>query len=204
MSGQMKHVAFDAKDARVVRPANTRRILRDHVQHWLDIRRRAGDYAQDFTRGSLLLQRLFEFVEQPNVLDGDHRLVGEGLEELDLRRGEGAHLDATCAQSTNKFSLADEGARPKRCGSCRRALTWNLILRADVGNVERAVLEHPVKLWFINTYLDAAQLVWNQNGPAAIIVSLRGVAASRPRSHKPARRSRRWRRGPAARPWASG
>ena len=30
-----------------------------------------------------------EFLEQPHVLDGDHRLIGEGFEELDLRRGEG-------------------------------------------------------------------------------------------------------------------
>ena len=31
-----------------------------------------------------------------------------------------------------------------------------IILRADVGNVERAVLAHPAKLWLINTDLDAA------------------------------------------------
>ena len=30
-----------------------------------------------------------EFLEQPHVLDGDHGLVGEGFEQLDLRRGEG-------------------------------------------------------------------------------------------------------------------
>ena len=41
---------------------------------------------------------LLEFLEQPHVLDGDHRLVGEGFEELDLRRGEGAHLGATGVQ----------------------------------------------------------------------------------------------------------
>ena len=42
--------------------------------------------------------RFLEFLEQPHVLDGDHRLVGEGFEQLDLRRSEGAHLDATGAQ----------------------------------------------------------------------------------------------------------
>ena len=53
---------------------------------------------KDFTRGSLLLQRFLEFLEQPHVLDGDDGLIGEGFEQLDLRRGEGAHLDATCVQ----------------------------------------------------------------------------------------------------------
>ena len=40
----------------------------------------------------------FPVLEQPHVLDGDHRLVGEGFKQLDLRRGEGAHLGATCVQ----------------------------------------------------------------------------------------------------------
>ena len=39
-----------------------------------------------------------EFVEQPHVLNSDHRLIGEGFEQLDLRRGEGAHLGATRGQ----------------------------------------------------------------------------------------------------------
>ena len=43
-------------------------------------------------------KRFFEFLKQPHVLDGDHRLIGEGFQKFDLRRGEGAHLDATCAQ----------------------------------------------------------------------------------------------------------
>ena len=79
-------------------PAHLRGIFRDRIQHRLDIRRRAGDHAQDFTRGGLLLQRLLEFLKQPHVLDRDHRLVGERFEELDLRRGKGAHLGAACRQ----------------------------------------------------------------------------------------------------------
>src|SRR5687767_15867305 len=33
---------------------------------------------------------------------------------------------------------------------------WEIVLRAGVGNVERAVLAHPAMLWLINTDLDAA------------------------------------------------
>ena len=50
-----------------------------------------------------------ELLEQPHVLDGDHRLVGEGFKQLDLRRGEGAHLGATCAQYANQFPLLTKG-----------------------------------------------------------------------------------------------
>ena len=48
-------------------------------------------------------------LEQPHVLDGDHSLVGEGFEQLDLRRGERADLDATCVQHTNEFPLLTKG-----------------------------------------------------------------------------------------------
>ena len=85
-------VSVDVIDDRILRFCNFCCIFGDGVQHWLNIRRRAGDDAQDFTRRRLLLQRFFEFLEQPHVLDCDHRLVREGFEELDLRRGEGAHL----------------------------------------------------------------------------------------------------------------
>ena len=75
-----------------------RRTLGDRIKNRLNIRRRAGNDAQDFARRRLLLQRLFEFVEQPHILDRDDGLVGESFKQLDLRRGEGAHFDATCDQ----------------------------------------------------------------------------------------------------------
>ena len=49
---------------------------------------------------------------------------------------------------------------------------WEIVLRADVGNVERAMLAHPAKLWLINTDLDAAEWVWDQNEPAQPCVPL--------------------------------
>src|SRR5262245_42089167 len=75
------------------------------LQHWLQIRRRPRNNAQDSTRGRLLLQSLFEFIEQPHVLDCDHGLVGKGFKQLDLRRGEGMNLGSTCVQRSNEFSL---------------------------------------------------------------------------------------------------
>ena len=42
---------------RVSRAAQPRRVLRDRVEHRLDVRRRAGDHPQDLARRRLLLQR---------------------------------------------------------------------------------------------------------------------------------------------------
>ena len=75
-----------------------------------------ADYLADFAEGFELAYRacqfvgsLIQFFEQADVLDGDHRLVGEGFEELDLRRGEGAHLGATRVQCSNEFPLLTKG-----------------------------------------------------------------------------------------------
>ena len=66
-------IAIDTIDRSISALAQPRGILGDGIQHWLNIRRRAGDHAQYFTRRCLLLQALrVEFLEQPHVLDGDH------------------------------------------------------------------------------------------------------------------------------------
>jgi hypothetical protein len=65
-------------------------------KHRLEIARRAADDLEHLRRRRLLLQRLGEFqralllgLEQAHVLDRDHRLVGEGLSQLDLLVSEG-------------------------------------------------------------------------------------------------------------------
>src|SRR5262249_16087901 len=64
----LKAVTNDPHDHSISCIAQLGRVLRDRVQHWLDVCRRASDHAQDFTGRSLLLQRLLEFVEKPHVL----------------------------------------------------------------------------------------------------------------------------------------
>ena len=139
------------------------RMGNDSRQHGFEIERRA-DRLTDFAEGFELAYRACQFVgsfiqffKQPHILDGDNRLVSEGFEELDLRRGEGARLVATCAQHSNEFPLLTKrngqvGAKP-----ADDAQHWKIVLRAKVGNVERAMLTHPAKLWRINTDLDAAR-----------------------------------------------
>ena len=51
-------------------------------------------------------------------------------------------------------------------------IDWEIVLRADVGNVERAMLAHPAKLWLINTDLDAANGYGTKMSPRNHSVSL--------------------------------
>ena len=80
----------------VIDPTNPGGALDDGVEDRLHVRRRAADDAEHLGRRRLMLQRLAqfrvalaEFLEQPHVLDGDHRLVGEGFEKRDLLFGKG-------------------------------------------------------------------------------------------------------------------
>ena len=120
-------IIFDATNGDIGRPTNARGVFCNDIQYRLNIRRRAGDDTQNFARRSLLLQglgeiavALLQFFEQPHVLDGDHRLVGEGFKQLDLRRGEGAHFGATRVQHSNEFSLLTKGNDQEGAQSRRR------------------------------------------------------------------------------------
>src|SRR5262249_39979642 len=54
----LKDITIDAINQSIARIAQPGGSRRDRVKHWLNIRRRAGNDSQDFTRGSLLFQRL--------------------------------------------------------------------------------------------------------------------------------------------------
>ena len=79
MSRQEENGAVEPEDQRVASVAQPRGIFCDYVQHRLDVGRRTRDNAQDFTCRRLLFQRFLEFLEQPDVLNSDHGLIGEGL-----------------------------------------------------------------------------------------------------------------------------
>src|SRR5262245_29291901 len=116
-------------------------------------RRRTGNHAQYFTRRGLLLQRLLEFFEKPHILDGDHGLISESLDQLDLRRCEGTRLGSTCGQRSNKFSLLSKGNGQKRACVARGTQYWEFRLRPSVGKVECALFAHPANPGLINIEL---------------------------------------------------
>ena len=55
---QPKIIAVSTPNRRITRITQTRGIFSHHIQHRLNIRRRASDDAQDFTRRRLLLQAI--------------------------------------------------------------------------------------------------------------------------------------------------
>ncbi len=118
-------IAVNPTDHRHRRVAEPRSVLRDHIQHRLNIRRRAGNHAQDFTRRRLLLQRFLEFLEQPHILNGDNGLVSEGFEQLDLRLGERTHLRAAKRQLHRTRSPCSRSGVPSivRCASVPERLS---------------------------------------------------------------------------------
>ena len=90
-------ISFPSRSRRhhIIDPTNPRGALDDGVEDRLHVRRRAADDAEHLGRCRLMLQglaqfcvALLEFFEQPHVLDGDHRLIGEGFEQRDLFIGE--------------------------------------------------------------------------------------------------------------------
>ncbi len=75
----------------IIDPTNPRGALDDGVEDRLHVRRRAADNAEHLRRCGLMLQSLsqlritlLQFFEQPHVLNGDDRLVGEGFKQCDL------------------------------------------------------------------------------------------------------------------------
>ena len=82
---QVNPLAIEREYQAVSGVTKARRSLGDGVEHRLHVRRRAADHLQDLAGRRLPLERLLGLVEQAHVLDRDHRLVGEGLEQRDLR-----------------------------------------------------------------------------------------------------------------------
>ena len=95
MSPQNHRVPFVESQHHVIDPTNPRGALDDGVEDRLHVRGRAADDAEHLGRCRLMLQRLaqfrvalLEFLEQPDVLNGDDGLIGKGFKKLDLFVGE--------------------------------------------------------------------------------------------------------------------
>jgi len=68
--------------------AQPHRTFKQCVEHRNQITGRGIDDLQYLGRRGLLLKRLAQLGQEPRILDGDDRLVGEGAHQLDLPLGE--------------------------------------------------------------------------------------------------------------------
>jgi hypothetical protein len=121
---QAKRVPFEPVHAAVEAVAQTQRASNDRVEHWLHVGWRAGDDPQDLPGRCLLLERLGqlaiprpELLEQARVLDRDHRLGGEGLDQRDLALRERSGLGPIEGQRPDRFAFPEQrdaqaGANP--------------------------------------------------------------------------------------------
>src|SRR5207244_8787454 len=90
----MNELAVEPQNGRRIAIAESPGVSRDRIEDGLDVSLRSTDDAQDLACRRLLFQRLSQIViprlqllEQADVLDGDHGLVGERLEKGDLLVG---------------------------------------------------------------------------------------------------------------------
>src|SRR5262249_21523054 len=114
-SGGTAAFAIVAENHAVLGTANADGILQQRPKDALEVERCPADGLEHLGRGSLLPQRFAQLlrarlhlVEQPHILDRDHRLVGEGLDQLDLLVGKRPHGFAYYVEHTNRIPLAQE------------------------------------------------------------------------------------------------
>jgi hypothetical protein len=74
----------------------------------LEIETRAANDLEHLGGGCLLLQRFAQLVEQPRILDGDHGLIGKGLEQSDLSLREELRLAAAECDRANRDTLSHQ------------------------------------------------------------------------------------------------
>src|SRR6185369_1060131 len=75
-------VAIHPMDDNIIRSAKPGGVLGYRIEHRLDVSRGAADHPQYLGGYRLLFERLFRFVEQPDIFDGDNCLVREGPEKF--------------------------------------------------------------------------------------------------------------------------
>src|SRR4051812_6894598 len=87
-----------------------------------------------------------KILEQARVLDGDHGLVGEGLQEGNLLVGEGPELQATHQDRADRDAVSDQGRgedgpnpEPFMEGACDRE--FSVTLYGGVFKVDRSPVD---------------------------------------------------------------
>src|SRR5262249_4456688 len=100
---------------RVVGAAKAASRFNERLQHRLEIESRAADHLEHIGGGGLLVQRpaqlaraRLHLVEQPHVLDRDHRLIGERGHQLDLLVGKWAHRASHQHDHANRLAFTQQ------------------------------------------------------------------------------------------------
>src|SRR5262245_35121342 len=103
--GGMEQLAVVKQQMRKLGRANTAGVNEDRIEYGIEGAGGARDDLQDFRRGGLLCQRLAQLVEQAGILDCNHRLAGEALDQLDLLLRERSNLLAIDANGAHQLVI---------------------------------------------------------------------------------------------------
>ena len=142
-SGIPEAAVYQAFQATLVGAAQPNRRLVQGVEHGLQVEGRTADDLEHVGRRCLLLQRLLKLGEETHVLDRDHRLVGEGLDQLDLPCRERLHLRARQDKHADGLTLAQQG-HPETGSIVAMLLVAERIVVGvceDIGYVDRLAAE---------------------------------------------------------------
>ena len=162
---------------RTVRPSRkVRRIAHgapdDRVEDRLHVGRRAADHAQDLARRRQVAVPSLQLVEQPHVLDGDHRLIGEGLEERDLVVGESAGVAAGHRDPPNRIVVPEQrhhnNASPTTDTSGAATASGSRD-RCGIGDIERRAIANG-----LGVYPPGVERPWEER-PQGGVASIAGA-----------------------------
>ncbi len=130
--------------------ADAHRVFQHGLEHGLELAGGARDHAQHLGGRGLLLQRLGELarsrllgLEQPHVLDRDHRLVGEGRDQLDLLVGERPHRGPRQRDYPNRFSFTQKRHAEKSAVAAAGLVFGGNVFRIcqDIQNMNRSAFQ---------------------------------------------------------------
>src|SRR6516225_3798924 len=147
------NIARWAPDGGHIRLAQPRGRLDQRVEHSRQIERRAADDLEHVGGSSLLLKRFAQLVEQARVLDGDDRLGGEVLDQLDLLVGERLNLLVIDVDGANQAALLEHWNRQQSSitaelnGGAQQRIALDVsLLPRNVGDLHYLpCLEHTAK-----------------------------------------------------------
>ena len=120
---EIVHLAVEPIDGAEEPVAQAHGTSHDGVEDRLHVRRRPADHTQDLRRRRLLLEGLgdlsvglserpvllLQLGKEPHVLDGDHRLVREGLQQVHEMIRERAGLGAGDGNGPDELPIAQHG-----------------------------------------------------------------------------------------------
>jgi hypothetical protein len=110
-------IVAEEEDALLRAREQVRAPLEDLLEHGCAVGDRAADHAQHLRGRGLLLERFLGLVEEARVLDRDHGLVGEGLEQGDLARQERARLLTRDDDRADAAIVEQQGSEENRLPS---------------------------------------------------------------------------------------